>query len=106
MCGGAFFNDSLTNLKQANTDVTIELGSEEPNNFGLYKSATVTVPDPVGSPGTCIAPGVAGTDSQINPTCTLPAIAVVGNPESKFAIFLIAQDMVNNSPMVIYLFEQ
>jgi len=106
MCGGAFFNDSLTNLKQASTDVTIELGAEDPNNFGLYKSARVTVPDPAGSPGTCTAPGVAGTDSQSNPTCTLPAIAVVGNPENKFAIFLIAQDTVNNSPMVIDLFEQ
>jgi hypothetical protein len=36
----------------------------------------------------------------------LPAIAVVGNPENKFAIFLIAQDAVNNTPMVIYLFQQ
>jgi len=106
MCGGAFFNDNLTNLKQASTDVTIELGTEDPNNFGLYKSATVTLPDPAGSPGTCTAPGVAGTDSESNPTCTLPAIAVVGNPENKFAIFLIAQDTVNNSPMVIDLFEQ
>jgi hypothetical protein len=106
ICGGAFFNDSLANLKQASTDMTIELGTEDPNNFGLYKSAKVTVPDPSGSPGTCTAPGVPGTDSQSNPTCTSPAIAVVGNPESKFAIFLIAQDIVNNSPLVIYLFEQ
>jgi len=106
MCGGAFFNDSLTNLKQASTDMIIELGTEDPNNFGLYKSATVTLPDPAGSPGTCTAPGVAGSDSQSNPTCTLPAIAVVGNPENKFAIFLIAQDTVNNSPMVIDVFEQ
>jgi len=106
MCGGAFFNDSLTNLKQASTDMTIELGTEDPNNFGLYRSAKVTMPDPAGSPGTCTNPGVAGTDSQSNPTCTLPAIAVVGNPENKFAIFLITQDTVNNSPMAISLFEQ
>jgi len=106
MCGGAFFNDSLTNLKQASTDMTFELGTEDPNNFGLYRSAKVTMPDPAGSPGTCTNPGVAGTDSQSNPTCTLPAIAVVGNPENKFAIFLITQDTVNNSPMAISLFEQ
>jgi hypothetical protein len=106
LCGGAFFNDILGNLKQANTDTTIELGGEDAGNFGLYKSARVTIPDPAGSPGTCTPPGVARTDSQSNPTCTLPAIAVVGNPEDKFAIFLIAQDTVNNSPMVIYLFQQ
>ena len=106
MCGGAFFNDSLGNVKQASTDTTIELGTEDSSNFGLYKSARVTIPNPAGSPGSCKAPGISGTDSQNNPTCTLPAIAVVGNPEDKFAIFLIAQDAVNNSPMVIYLFQQ
>jgi hypothetical protein len=106
MCGGAFFNDSLGNLKQASTNTTIELGSEDSNHLGLFKSARVTIPDPVGSSGACPAPGVAGTDSQNNPTCTFPAIAVIGNPENKFAIFVIAQDTVNNSPLVIYLFQQ
>jgi len=106
MCGGAFFNDSLGNLKQASTATTIELGGEDSNNVGLFKSAKVTIPDPVGSSGACQAPGVAGTDSQSNPTCTLPAITVIGNPENKFAIFVIAQDTVNNSPLVIYLFQQ
>jgi hypothetical protein len=36
----------------------------------------------------------------------LPAVAVAGNPEGKFSIFLIAQDAVNNSPLVIFLFQQ
>jgi hypothetical protein len=36
----------------------------------------------------------------------LPAAAVAGNPENKFAIFLIAQDIVNQSPMAIYLFQE
>jgi hypothetical protein len=106
MCGGAFFNDILGNIKQASTDTTVEFGSEDPNNFGLFRSAQVTIPNPAGSAGTCTAPGVAGTDSQGTPTCTLPAIAVVGNPENKFAIFIIAQDTVNNSPMTIFLFQQ
>ena len=106
MCGGAFFNDTLGNVKQASTDTTIELGNEDPGNFGLYSSAKITIPDPAGSPGACTPAGVAGTDSQGNPTCTLPAIAVVGNPEDKFAIFLITQDVVNQSPMAIYLFQQ
>jgi hypothetical protein len=106
MCGGAFFNDILGNIKQASTDMTVEFGSEDPSNFGLFKSARITIPDPAGSPATCTAPGITGTDSQGNPTCTLPAIAVVGNPENKFAIFIIAQDTVNNSPMTIFLFQQ
>jgi|SRR5579872_2184362 len=106
MCGGAFFNDILGSLKQASTDTTIEFGKEDSSNFGLYKSAKITIPDPAGSPGSCTPAGVPGTDSQGNPTCTLPAMAVVGNPENKFAIFLIAQDTVNQSPMVIYLFQQ
>jgi len=106
MCGGAFFNDSIGSLTQASTDTTIDLGAEDANNFGLFTSVTVTIPNPPGSPGACTPPDTAGTDSLSNPTCTLPAIAVVGNPEANFSIFLIAQDMVNNSPMVIYLFQQ
>ena len=106
MCGGAFSNDILGNIKQASTDTTVEFGTEDPSNLGLFKSARITIPNPAGSPGTCTAPGVTGTDSQGNPTCTLPAIAVVGTPESKFAIFIIAQDTVNNSPMTIFLFQQ
>ncbi len=106
MCGGAFFNDILGNIKQASTDMTVEFGSEDPSNFGLFKSARITIPDTAGSPATCTAPGITGTDSQGNPTCTLPAIAVVGNPENKFAIFIIAQDTVNMSPMTIFLLQQ
>lgn len=106
MCGGAFFNDILGNVKQASTDTTLEFGTEDPNNFGLFKSARITIPNPAGSTGTCTTPAVTGTDSQGNPTCTVPAIAVVGNPENKFAIFVIAQDTVNNSPISISLFQQ
>jgi hypothetical protein len=106
MCGGAFFNDILGNVKQASTDITVEFGAEDPNNFGLFKSARITIPNPAGSAGACTTPAVTGTDSQGNPTCTLPAIAVVGNPENKFAIFLIAQDSVNNSPISISLLQQ
>jgi hypothetical protein len=99
--GGAFPNDDPT--QPANTNMTINLGTQNATNNGLFDSATVTIPDPV---GVCTAPGVAGKDTQGNPTCTLPAAAVAGNPENKFAIFLIAQDIVNQSPMAIYLFQE
>src|SRR5579872_4768262 len=101
LVGGAFPNDDPT--QPANTNITINLGAQNATNNGLFDSATVTIPDPTSA---CMAPGIPGTDSQGNPTCTLPAVAVSGNPENKFAIFLITQDLVNQSPMVIYLFQE
>jgi len=91
LVGGVFSTDDPST--PANTDTTITLGEQDPSNNGLYKGAEVTIPDPL---------AVCGTTG----TCTFPAVAVVGNPESKLAIFLVAQDIVNNSPMVIYLFQQ
>jgi hypothetical protein len=101
LVGGPFPNDDPT--QPANTSITINLGTQNAMNNGLFDSATVTIPDPA---STCTAPGVAGKDSQDNPTCTLPAAAVCGNPENKFVIFLIAQDVVNQSPLAIYLFQE
>jgi hypothetical protein len=87
----------------AATDLTINLGTENSINNGLYDSATVTIPDPN---LLCAPPGVSGTDANGNPTCTVPAVAIAGNPENKFVIFLVAQDIVNNSPLAIYLLQQ
>lgn len=101
LIGGAFPNDDPT--QPANTNITIELGTQNATNYGFFDSATVTIPDPVSA---CTAPGAAGQDSNGNPTCALPAAAVAGNTENKFAIFLIAQDVVNQSPMAIYLFQE
>ena len=64
-------------------DVVIDLGTQNPNNNGLYPSAMITV-------------------SGI----TFPAAAVVGSLEQKYVIFLIAEDTVNNVPLAIYLFQQ
>ena len=91
MCGGPFSEDNLGSIPAGTT--VIDLGEEDKTRFGLYTSATIQIPDPN---LVCSQTG----------SCTLPAVAVVGNPEDKFAIFLIAQDLVNNSPMVIYLFQQ
>jgi hypothetical protein len=101
LVGGAFPNDDPT--QPANTNITINLGTQNATNNGLFDSATVTIPDPGSA---CAAPGVRGTDSQGNPTCAVPASAVAGNPENRFAIFLIAQDVINQSPMAIYLFQE
>jgi hypothetical protein len=64
-------------------DVIVDLGAQDPNNNGLYPSATVTIS------------GVS-----------FPAAVVVGNLEQKYAIFLIAEDTINRVPLAIYLFQQ
>lgn len=100
MTGGVFPGDDLTQLP--NTDTVITLGAQDPSNNGLYPSATITVPDP-GS--LCVGTSQGGFDMNGNPTCTSPAVAVVGNPENKFAIFLITT--TNYTGITgIYLYQQ
>ena len=79
--GGVFPNDDPT--QQPAQNISINLGPQDPQNNGLYPSAQVTIS------------GVS-----------LPAVAIVGNPENKYAILLIAQDTLNVSPVAIYLFQQ
>ena len=64
-------------------NVIIDLGTQDPNNNGLYPAAMVTV-------------------SGI----TFPAAAVVGSLQQRYVMFLIAEDTVNNVPLAIYLFQQ
>ena len=92
LVGGVFPTDDPST--PANTDTFIDLGQQDSASKGLYRKSQVTIPDPF---------AVCGTGTG---TCTLPAVAVVGNPEGKFAIFLIAQDTVNSSPMVMILYQQ
>jgi hypothetical protein len=91
MTGGSFPLDNPGGV--ANKDTTIDLGPQDSMNNGLYKSAKLTIPDDA---GVCSTTG----------SCTVPAVAVVGNPENKFAVFLVAQDTVNNLPIAIYLLQQ
>jgi len=85
-------------------NVGIMLGSQDSKNNGLYKTALATLPDPN---SLCLSTtGAAGKDTGGNPTCTVPAVAVVGNPEGKYAIFLIAEDLLTSRPLGIYLYQQ
>jgi hypothetical protein len=84
------------------SDITIALGNQNATSNGLYDSATITVPDPG---QVCPAPN-SGKDANGNTICTFPAVAVAGTPENKIAIFVIGQDIVNGSPMGIYLFQE
>lgn len=82
MSGGAFNNDDPTQAHA--TNITIDFGAQDLTINGLYKAASVTI--------------------GANPS--FPAVAMVGNPENKFVIFLIAQDTVDLHPMALYLFQQ
>lgn len=116
MIGGTFPNDDVNNA--ANTGISITLGSQSSVINGLYASASITMPDPnqncvtdlVLHPTLKITPG---NDAQGYPICTFPAVAVVGNPEGKFAVFLDSFNYTANSiatqigaPMQIYLYQQ
>lgn len=103
-----------------NTDTIITLGTQSSTTNGLYPKATVTMLDPSQNCTTWINQGnpgasslTVGTDAAGYITCTFPAVAIVGNPEGKYVIFLDAFNYTANSvatqigaPMQIYLFQQ
>uniref|UniRef100_A0A372IJY6 Lipoprotein n=1 Tax=Paracidobacterium acidisoli TaxID=2303751 RepID=A0A372IJY6_9BACT len=86
--GGAYPNDDVTQTPAAN--ITIDLGTQDSANNGLYKSVTVTVPDTYKA---CIQQPYGGTDANGNPTCIFKGEAVVGNPGGKYAIFVTVNDL-------------
>jgi hypothetical protein len=79
--GGVFPNDDPTQAAAQN--ISLDLGPQDAQNNGLYRSAQITI---------------SGT--------AFPAVAIVGNAENKFSIFVIAQDTLNVTPLAIYLFQQ
>jgi hypothetical protein len=121
MTGGVFPNDDVT--QTPNSDTIINLGEQSSTNNGLYPNATVTMLDPNQNCTTLLdegggAPSVTvGINADGYITCTYPAVAVVGNPEGKYVIFLDAMNWTANhvittgsqgigAPMQIYLFQQ
>lgn len=85
LSGGAFTNDDPT--QPAATNLSINLGAQDKTTNGLYPNAVIT-------------------NNNQSPASTYPAVAVVGNPEGKYAIFIIAEDTDFNLPLGIYLFQQ
>ncbi len=87
MTGGGYKGDDVT--QTPGTDIVIDLGAQDAQN-GLYKSVTVTVPDPYGK---CAAQAYGGTNASGEATCTYTGEAVVGNPGGKYAIFVTVNDI-------------
>jgi hypothetical protein len=88
LTGGAYPNDDITQTPAS--DVTIDLGTQDSSNNGLYKSVTVTVPDTYKG---CMKQSYGGTDAGGNPTCIFTGVAVAGNPNSKFVLFVTVNDL-------------
>jgi hypothetical protein len=78
--GGTFPGDDPT--QQAKTNLILELGPQDSTN-GLYPKAQLTVS------------GLA-----------LPVVAIVGNPEGRFVIYVLAEDTSRNLPLALYLFQR
>jgi hypothetical protein len=89
LIGGAFPVNAITNnddpTQPVASNLTIDLGTESSTNYGVYPSVSIT---------------------NSNSWTTYQAVAVVGNPEGKFAIFILGYDTDNSLPLGIYLFEQ
>ena len=110
MTGGIFPNDDVT--QTPNSDTVVNLGKEDATLNGLYTGASITVLDPSQNCANYTGSGekaTSGINDQGFFTCTFAAIAVVGNPEGKYAIFISSYNwavQLGGAPMQVYLFQQ
>jgi hypothetical protein len=115
--GGIYPGDDVTGMP--NSDTQISLGSQDTTQNGLYLGVTITVLDPqqncanfAGNPnaGGFQPQGVSeAVNAQGYVTCTFPGVAVVGNPEGKYSIFISTYNWAARFagvPMEIFLFQQ
>jgi len=117
MTGGIFPSNAVTGTP--NSDIQINLGKQDSTYNGLYPSATITVLDP--SQNCSNVSGVIDGFSQSNYsistgvnadgyiTCTFPAVAIAGNPDGKYAIFVHTYnwaDQLGGVSETFFLFQQ
>ena len=110
MTGGIFPNDDVTG--PPNSDIEINLGKEDGTLNGLYTSVKITVLDPAQNCANFTdyaIPATIGINPQGYITCTFPGVAIAGNPDGNYAIFVNAYNWaarLSGVPMQIYLFQQ
>jgi hypothetical protein len=110
---GGIFPDGVT-TGTPNTDIVIDLGKQDATLYGLYASASITVPDPAQNCANFSyfsLSGVvsSGLNAQGYITCTFPAVAIAGKLEGKYAIFVNSYNWAaqyGGIPMLLYLFQQ
>lgn len=90
--GGDYTNDDPSTSPDGygNCDFAVDLGPEDSANYGLYPGATVWM-------GATYAANTTAT------TYSFPAVAIAGQINGKYAIFLIGYD--STQPWSIYLLE-
>ncbi|AXC09540.1 hypothetical protein ACPOL_0155 [Acidisarcina polymorpha] len=113
--GGIFPNDDVTGTPNSDTQIT--LGTQDSTVNGLYASVSITVLDPAQNcanfPGSPIGFPLSGVSSSVNAlgyvTCTFPGVAIAGNPDGKYAIFVSAYNWaaaLGGVPEEFFLFQQ
>lgn len=90
--GGDFTNDDPSTSSDGfgNCDLAIDLGTQDSANNGLFPNATVWL-------GTSYAANTTGK------TYSFPAVAIAGQLNGKYAIFLLGVD--STEPWTIYLLQ-
>jgi hypothetical protein len=104
LMGGDFPNDDVT--QPPNSNLSITLGKQDSTYNGLYLNAQ-NCANYTGYPSG-VAP-TSGINAQGYNTCTFPGIAVAGNPEGKYAIFVNTYNWaarLGGAPMQLYLLQQ
>jgi hypothetical protein len=92
--GGEFANNNPSANSFGNCDLAVDLGTQDANNNGVYPAAAVYV--------SASFPG-----NGLNSAYSFPAVAVAGQINGKYAIFLIGMDTVGipAQPWGIYLLQ-
>lgn len=88
--GGLYPSGDLT--QTPGSDITIDLGAQDPKNNGFYPAVTLTLPD---NAGRCVNQSYGGTNAAGKPVCALPGVAVAGNAKGKFDLFLTIQNLAD-----------
>jgi hypothetical protein len=85
-----------------NCDIAIDLGSQDPNNNGLYPAATVYLGTFAAENGLCGSYAIGPCANY-----SFPAVAIAGQLGTKYAIFLLGVDTVGlpNQALGIYLLQ-
>lgn len=110
LTGGTFPGDDVLQLPQ--TNITLVLGKQDTSYNGLYSAASITLSDPAQNCANYTGPGnnsKIGIDAQGYPTCTISALAIVGNPEGKYAIFVSSFNWaarLGGAPLQLYLLQR
>jgi hypothetical protein len=112
MTGGVYPNDDVT--QTPNSDTIINLGTQDATYNGLYPSVSITVLDPAQNCANYTGPTgsdtpTPGINAEGYATCTFSGVAVAGNPEGKYALFISSYNwaaQLGGVPMQIYLFQQ